>query len=563
MTSKGDCYIAYVRVSSYEQAERNLSVPSQIDQIQNYAKQSWILISKIYKDEGHSAYKGNRPAFNQMLKDVKHNKNWRGLVVFKFDRLSRNLEDFIKLETLLKNNNMDLASVTEPMLNNYLGKYMVRDMQNRAILYSEELSFRVKLGFRKKMQMGGYIWGKVPYGFKHVNWYAIPDDEKAEIISFVFENYATGYFGFKALAGLVKKTFNIKNFTHARVEHIINSSMYCWYKTKEWSLSNSEYVFWGYDKPWKYTEIYQMKYITPLITKELYDKCQIIREKNNVCKVEKSGTAKFPKIFQCVCGRNLKRDDKKGHRYFGCTKQMNNVFSVKCTQGYTNFDVLEPQFKKLLSRILLTSKIRAKIIKETETRMSASEWQRNEQLLCKLKEYEQVQSKILEITNSYTAWRIGQETFELTLKGVGAKVANLKTDISLLQDTKQTTEAGQKVIRFMDILESYEQKLNSKDKNEKSSQLFPILFKGVANLIIDHRKVRSYQLFKPFDILEKCDNSQWRKMGDSNPRTALAVTPFPTVRVKPLCQPSLNTCIHISQHLFIFFYFLFELFVFL
>jgi hypothetical protein len=146
-----------------------------------------------------------------------------------------------------------------------------------------------------------------------------------------------------------------------------------------------------------------MKYITPIITKELYDKCQIIREKNNVCKVERSGTAKFPKIFQCVCGRNLKRDDKKGHRYFGCTKQMNNVFSVKCTQGYTNFNVLEPQFKNLLSRILLTSNIREKIIKETETRMSATEGQRNEQLLCKLKEYEQVQSKISEITNSYTA----------------------------------------------------------------------------------------------------------------------------------------------------------------
>jgi hypothetical protein len=51
------------------------------------------------------------------------------------------------------------------------------------------------------------------------------------------------------LAGLVRKTFQLKNFTHARVEHIIDSSMYCGYKTKEWNLSNSEYVFWGYDKP--------------------------------------------------------------------------------------------------------------------------------------------------------------------------------------------------------------------------------------------------------------------------------------------------------------------------
>jgi DNA invertase Pin-like site-specific DNA recombinase len=184
-----------------------------------------------------------------MLKDVKHNKTWRGLVVFKFDRLSRNLEDFIKLEKILKDHNMDLVSVAEPMLNNYLGKYMVRDMQNRAILYSEELSFRVKLGFRKKMQMGGYIGGKAPYGLKCVNGYILPDDDKAEVVSFVFENYATGYFGFRVLAKLVRQTFKLKNFTHARVEHIIDSSMYCGYKTKERNLSNSEYVFWGYDKP--------------------------------------------------------------------------------------------------------------------------------------------------------------------------------------------------------------------------------------------------------------------------------------------------------------------------
>lgn len=518
MTTKGDCYIAYVRVSSYEQAERNLSVPSQIEQVQNYAKQNWITIGKIYKEDHHSAFKWNRPAFTQMLKDIKNNKTRRGLVVFKFDRLSRNLEDFIKLEKILKDHNMDLVSVAEPMLNNYLGKYMVRDMQNRAILYSEELSFRVKLWFRKKMQMGGYIWGKAPYGLKCVNGYILPDETKSEIVCFIFENYATGYFGFRVLAKLVRQTFQLKSFTHTKVEFIINSSMYCGYKTKERTLSNSEYVFWGYDKPWKYTEVYQMKHIAPIITKELFDKCQLIREDKRVYKGDRSWTAKFPKIFQCVCGRKLKRDDKKWHRYLWCTKQMNAVFNVKCIQWYANFKILEPQLEKLLSKICLTEQIRSKITRETEVKMSASEEQRNDELLSKLKEYEQVQSKVAEITNSYTNWNIEQEVLELTLKGVSAKVANLKSDILLLQDAKQRTEAGHKVIKLMNILDIYDKKLHSGDKNEKSSQLFPILFKGVANLIIDRRNIRSYHMFKPFDILEKCDNSQWRKAQDSNLR---------------------------------------------
>lgn len=98
------------------------------------------------------------------------------------------------------------------------------------------------------------------------------------------------------------------------------------------------------------------------------------------------------------------------------------------------------------------------------------------------------------------------------------KVENLKSDILLLQDTKQTMEAGHKIIKFMNVLEIYEQKLTLGDKNKKSSQLFPIIFKGVVNLIIDRRNIRSYQLFKPFDILEKCDNSVNRKAQDSNLR---------------------------------------------
>jgi DNA invertase Pin-like site-specific DNA recombinase len=49
-------YIALVRVSSYEQKERNISIPSQIDQIQRYCTEHKLELVKIYKEE-NSAYK--------------------------------------------------------------------------------------------------------------------------------------------------------------------------------------------------------------------------------------------------------------------------------------------------------------------------------------------------------------------------------------------------------------------------------------------------------------------------------------------------------------------------
>jgi len=51
-----------VRVSSFEQAQRNLSIPSQVEQIQKYALENNIELAHIYKEE-NSAYKGKRAVF--------------------------------------------------------------------------------------------------------------------------------------------------------------------------------------------------------------------------------------------------------------------------------------------------------------------------------------------------------------------------------------------------------------------------------------------------------------------------------------------------------------------
>lgn len=51
MNSENSKYIGYVRVLSHEQSERNISIPFQIDQINEYAKKNNITIDKIIKEE--------------------------------------------------------------------------------------------------------------------------------------------------------------------------------------------------------------------------------------------------------------------------------------------------------------------------------------------------------------------------------------------------------------------------------------------------------------------------------------------------------------------------------
>ncbi len=77
----------YVRVSTDNQLE-NYSIEEQIERLQAFCQAKDWTIHKIYTDGGYSGGNLNRPALQQMLKDVEQHKI-KMVVVYKLDRLSR------------------------------------------------------------------------------------------------------------------------------------------------------------------------------------------------------------------------------------------------------------------------------------------------------------------------------------------------------------------------------------------------------------------------------------------------------------------------------------------
>jgi site-specific DNA recombinase len=88
--------VIYARVSSKEQAEKELSIPAQLEAMRNYCKQKgWKLVCE-YIDAGKSAKTDERPEFQRMIAMAKkQNRNFDNIVVHKFDRFSRNREDHV------------------------------------------------------------------------------------------------------------------------------------------------------------------------------------------------------------------------------------------------------------------------------------------------------------------------------------------------------------------------------------------------------------------------------------------------------------------------------------
>ena len=83
----------YVRVSTGKQADRD-SIPFQIQECSNYVKHFLKTENfEVFKDAGRSGKNTQRPEYQRMIEKVKSGMISH-VVVYKIDRISRNLVDF-------------------------------------------------------------------------------------------------------------------------------------------------------------------------------------------------------------------------------------------------------------------------------------------------------------------------------------------------------------------------------------------------------------------------------------------------------------------------------------
>ena len=91
----------YVRVSTHWQIDKD-SLPLQKEDLINYAKYALDVPSyEIFEDAGYSAKNTDRPAYQQMMSRLRTGE-FSHLVVWKIDRVSRNLLDFASMYDELK-----------------------------------------------------------------------------------------------------------------------------------------------------------------------------------------------------------------------------------------------------------------------------------------------------------------------------------------------------------------------------------------------------------------------------------------------------------------------------
>lgn len=188
--SKSVC--AYIRVSTDSQEE--YSPDAQIRLLKEYAAANDMILLDIYRDLGISGRKADkRPEFQRMIAEAKSKEHpYDAILVWKFSRFARNQEESIVYKSLLKKNNVEVISVSEPLPDGFIGELVERIFEWMDEYYSIRLSGEVKRGMTQKALSGGYN-GNPPIGYikdKGPDTVPYPDPYYADMVRMVYHLWA-------------------------------------------------------------------------------------------------------------------------------------------------------------------------------------------------------------------------------------------------------------------------------------------------------------------------------------------------------------------------------------
>jgi len=194
--------VIYLRVSSEQQAERELSIPAQRDVLQQYVdERGWQVVDE-YVDEALSAKTDARPAFQQMIAVAQQsNKNFAAILVHKFDRFSRRRADHVIYKALLKKQGITVLSATEPTEPDTPHGMLLEGMlEVISEFYNVNLKHETLKGMRENAEQGFHCGGRVPFGYRRLQigskvTYELGPDEEVRIVRQMFSMAADGMGG--------------------------------------------------------------------------------------------------------------------------------------------------------------------------------------------------------------------------------------------------------------------------------------------------------------------------------------------------------------------------------
>lgn len=344
-------YCLYARKSMEDEERQALSIDSQLKEMRQIAERDNLYVVAIRKEAHSAKNSGQRPVFNQMIKEIRAG-NYNAILTWNPDRLSRNAGDLGVLVDLMDNHLLiEIRTYGQKFSNNPNEKFLLMILGSQAKLENDNKSINVKRGLRTKVEMG--LWPSVaPTGYlndmtRGREGHVIIDPIRANIVKQIFQFASEGWSHRKLKLWLKDdldfRSKNNKHLSLSTVQKILKTTFY--YGEFEYPRGSGKW----------YKGVHQ-----PIITKEIFD---IVQEKTENKRrrlnfVYRKNLA-YTKLMKCgLCGGNITAEEKfkalkdgsiARYVYYGCTRSKDPYCKIK----YIREEYLIQQLRELVDKLSL------------------------------------------------------------------------------------------------------------------------------------------------------------------------------------------------------------------
>lgn len=432
----------YTRKSSDEGLEKEFNtLEAQREAGENFVMSQkalgWEIIPDHYDDGGYSGGNMNRPALEQLFKDIEANKVDM-IVVYKIDRLTRSLMDFSKMIELFDAHNCSFVSVTQNFNTaDSMGRLMLNVLLSFAQFEREISGERIRDKVAASRKKGMWTGGTVPFGYIPINKKLVVKEDEAEIVRFMFD----GYVKYKSITGickLIKDKFG-EEYRREMVKRILRNPIYV-----------------GKVKHKK--ELYDGQH-EALVSQEIFDEVAKIRASKDLtkrtCLYKRNEVGILRGILFCgCCHTKMTPTATNGHKvrryYYTSTKAKYYGYHA-CQNGAVAVPILDEAVLQIITPMLRDSALLNGLVKEIapdRVKEIFKIMQKPDLLLKQMSELDKslVVRKIIErITVQYDSLEI--KWTELALDMLPAKyqkrtsdgVMNIPTPLARTKDLLQVT----------------------------------------------------------------------------------------------------------------------------
>jgi DNA invertase Pin-like site-specific DNA recombinase len=158
--------------------------------IESQSCKGWEIVPKVYEDYGKTGANIDRKGFQELLADIQAGKI-DTVVVYKLDRLTRSLRDFVNIiDGTFRKHNVSFVSATESFdTSSPTGKLILNILLIFAEFEREQTSLRVKDKRHVSCTNGFWAGGNIPFGYKSVDRKLVPDEKFVPLVLFMFKRF--------------------------------------------------------------------------------------------------------------------------------------------------------------------------------------------------------------------------------------------------------------------------------------------------------------------------------------------------------------------------------------